>query len=674
MHQYRTIIDQALEHIRHQQSPDGSFASLSGFSTNDFSNAIPRQTTFFAANILTCLQDVPGQTADIQRRTAQFLLAEKNERWSFNYWTRSGREKSDPPCPPYPDDFDDTFAALTALVRHDAAIIDGHVLAAIAKLLTAREGGIGGPYRTWLVEGDAAAKWQDVDLVVNSTIGFFLSLIGVHLPRVKDLLDDAVRERRLSSPYYPGIFHVGYFLSRWYEHHVSANIDTRDDTDARDILADIIAANLTQSNIEQITTLEHAMAISSLIALGRAEQITPSTVDRLAARVAHEGFLPYAFCIDPTREGKPCYAGASALTAAFCAKALSAYSTCDHFRFQESGRLSHEPASADHIHALARSSCRTLDPDLREMALARIGKITDETIATLAYEFREILCHRGEIIPLEIVEQLALANFYGWMAYEIYDDTLDGENAKEEASALPCANLFLRALTEIYDALDAHIAGAKSLFNNTMDHIDNANAWEQKHCRIAIDLALPCLLPQFGDHQTLSDRSIGHAMGPLAQLLYLGYTPRSEEYIDTELFFQHYLIARQLHDDAHDWADDLMRNRVNSIGELVLRRFQEKYPDDERGQTTALAKAMPLLKKIFWKEIIGDAVRMIDEHIAAARGARERSLVLTDTDFMENALRKLENGAQRAIAERNNALDFLNDYNGSPASSERVIP
>ena len=163
MKSYQTTIDRALKHIRNQQSPDGSFVSLSGFIKDDFHDAIPRRTTFFTSNILACLQNIPERTADVCAATAQFLIGQKSERWSFNYWARDTGDTSGAdggtgaPYPPYPDDLDDTFAAFAALAVHDPAIIDGHALAAIARLLTAREAGEGGPYRTWLVDGDAAA-------------------------------------------------------------------------------------------------------------------------------------------------------------------------------------------------------------------------------------------------------------------------------------------------------------------------------------------------------------------------------------------------------------------------------------------------------------------------------------------------------------------------------------
>jgi hypothetical protein len=315
------------------------------------------------------------------------------------------------------------------------------------------------------------------------------------------------------------------------------------------------------------------------------------------------------------------------------------------------------PTIHDHTRDLARTACQTLAPDLRAMAIAQIEKTSDEKITTLAYEFHESLYKKGIFVSPDIVESLSLANFFGWMAYAIYDDALDGEDG---AALIPCANFFLRALTEIYHSLGTRAAGIVPLFKNTMNRIDNANAWEQHHCRIPAGsdatpgnvLTRPS--PSFDDHETLADRSIGHAMGPLAILLLAGYAAESEEYKKVESFFCHYLIARQLHDDAHDWAEDLLRGRVNSVGIIVLNNFKKKYS----------IAALPKLKKIFWEETIDVAARMIVTHVVAARRARERS-PLSDTDFMESALQRLASGARRAITERDEALIFLKNYHAT---------
>ena len=562
MQKYQELIHRAIDHIRSEQSPDGSFVNLSGHSPTDFSHAIPRRTTFFASTILTCLRHVERRTTDIQNRAASFLLSEKSMRWSFNYWARGDGGNATMPYPPYPDDLDDTFAALTALASYNPSIIDGHILSSIAKILTTQEMRAGGPYRTWLVGNDAPAQWQDTDIVVNATIGYFLSLVGVHLPALEHFISEAVRENRLASPYYPGIFHVGYFISRFYK----GNGNT-DNAAIRGALADIILGHLHKYSAKNITTLELAMTISSLVYIGHREKIAIAMADALARHVEHEGFMPYAFCIDPTRDGRRCYAGSSALTAA-SARKLSRYTARPNFHLpprQHRRPPSMNISAASHEQHAPRSAVHCARPRSRRSIKRRMKG------SRSAYDFHEAIYRSGIVIPLDIVEQLSLANLYGWMAYDIYDDVLDGD---ENASSIPCANFFLRALTEIYSTLAVQIPGMAHLFRTTMNRIDDANAWEQKYC------CFPAI-PSFGDYHTLADRSIGHAMGPLAELLIAGYSADSVEYKNVELFFRHYLIARQIHDDAHDWVEDLLRGRVTSVGTLVLARFKERYSDKE---------------------------------------------------------------------------------------------
>jgi hypothetical protein len=188
-----------------------------------------------------------------------------------------------------------------------------------------------------------------------------------------------------------------------------------------------------------------------------------------------------------------------------------------------------------------------------------------------------------------------------------------------------------------------------------MNSIDGANAWEQKRC------LLPNSLPFFGDYGTLADRSIGHAIGPLTEILIAGYGPSSKEFRMTQTLFRHYLIARQLHDDAHDWAEDLLRGRVTSVGALVIRKFQTEHhcPCPARD---AIANALPVMRELFWREVIGEVAQLIERHVAAARRARGRSAIIADKDFMEEELAALEDAARKALAERDDTLLFLARY------------
>lgn len=612
---YQKIITQAIRHIKREQLPDGSFLSLSSIKPEDFSDAVTYKTTFFTSNILIALQalsessflsyDAINDLKEIQQKGVAFLLNQKNEQWSFNYFARDAEKPS-----PYPDDLDDTCMALAAITHYEPNYIDGQALATIIKLLVHCETDPGGPFKTWLVPKDAAQTWQDVDIVVNSNVGYFLSLIDIYLPSIHDSITKKLTDSEPVSPYYPTQTQVLYFVSRFYKSQ-------------KERLSDIyISPTLKNPNL-----LEQAIIISSM-----------EDIRSFIASIENEGFRPYAFCIDPMREGKRSYAGSSALTAALSAEALARHAETYKARTANTVNTFHA-----HIQNLACERSAKLDPELQKLTLEQIEKTSDKKITLLSYEVQKILQAKGISIPTALVENLALSNLYGWMAYTIHDDIMDDEG---ESLLIPCANFFLRELIQIYDVLDNSIPGAASLLRNTMNRIDNGMVWEKERCQFPN-------LPEFGDYSNLADRSIGHALGPVTILLSIGHNMDSEEDKNMMALFHHYLIARQLHDDAHDWEEDLLRGRVNSVCSLLLKQFQKKYHGVQETSK---------LREFFWTETIDEVVDLILFHINAAEAAKEASLLFGNTDFMKKVLQALSASAKRTLDERNTSLEFIKYY------------
>jgi len=681
-------IQNAVHYIKKEQQLCGNFLSLSSASPTDFSHAVSYSTTFFTSNILSCLNSIvslfsddifPSETRNeleiVIRHGTEFLLSEKSAQWSFNYFTRQENARG---IFSYPDDLDDTFAALAALYKYQPDAISGDVLAAAVKLLINAETKEGGPYRTWIVAPNAIGISNNQDVVVNSTVGYFLSLLGVRSPQIEKYLTDAVLGEKLSSPYYSGPCQVAYFASRYFgaDNNVSPQI--------KDALLSFPAR----------TPLESAMVISSYFHCGQSEKVTPEMVTYLIDAVHKDGWQPYPFCMDPAQNHIPFYAGSSALTAAFVAEAL-AHCIC----FAQKSESNYEPknssvsdsvmpileiptpgttATPDSFHReiqdAAIRSCASLPKNLREAATEKIESAFSAAITAPSRDVQKILERKGLAIPKDVAEEIALASFYGWIAYDIYDDFLDEEG---HTSQLPAANYFLRTLTQTFANIAAsgvphinpHInpraiphttpqAPLTLLFDEMMNTIDGANAWEVAHCRLLVNdpLRLPVTVPSYGDYENLANRSIGYAMGPLAELLIAGYSPESEEYRATKLLFEHYLIARQLHDDAHDWEADLLRGSVNSIGALLIDGYRARFP--ERADK-AIVEIIDSVREYFWKEIIDAAVALIRTHVQKARAARDACIFFDGTDFMEDALGKLEHGAAKALTERDRTLEFI---------------
>ena len=649
------VIQSAILHIKEAQQPCGNFLSLSSSSPTDFSHAISYSTTFFASNILSCLCTIDllalndpffFKTRDILKsvthRNAEFLFGEKNEDWSFNYFSRNERERV-LATPSYPDDLDDTFAALIALQKYQPQLISGDVLAAITKLLINTETKEGGPYRTWIMPLNAKGPQNDPDIVVNSTIGHSLSLFGVPSPHIGKYLKSAIQQQKLSSSYYSSAYQITYFLSRYLKKE--------------------ILPTFTFPLANAITPLESAMLMSSYFHCDDPQKTTPIMVDHLVNTIHRNGWRPYPFCIDPAQNHKFFYAGSSALTAAFVAEALMRYlhtpPNQNNITAQHVDALIDDSFHRD-IQDLAKKECRSLPPDLDIITIKKIEETSDAAVTAPSHAFEAILKQNGIKISHDVICTIALASLYGWIAYDIYDDFLDEEG---RPLLLPAANYFLRKLTRKYKGLAAQfpMTSLATLFDTALSTIDAANVWEIAHCRISAsdNFGLPKMLPNYGDYDTLANRSIGYAIAPLAALIITGYSSKSPEYRATESLFRHYLIARQLHDDAHDWETDLMRGNINSIGAMLIDSYRIRFPENARAPVAEIIRPM---REFFWKETIDHAVEIIYTHIKEARAARDACKFLHETGFMEDALAKLERGATKALTERNRALEFIASF------------
>jgi hypothetical protein len=169
--------------------------------------------------------------------------------------------------------------------------------------------------------------------------------------------------------------------------------------------------------------------------------------------------------------------------------------------------------------------------------------------------------------------------------------------------------------------------------------------WEARHARKGNNI------PNYKDYSQLAQKSFGHMLGPIAMLYALGYNISSPEVRHTIAFFKHYLIARQLNDDAHDWEDDLKRGQVNAVAAaLLLQVPQNQHTNQE------------VLRTIFWQKTMVYVSKDIYSHIKKARQSIAKVSIISKTDFFEHMLRAEENSAKRAIDERKETIAFIKTY------------
>ncbi|MFZ5365158.1 MAG: hypothetical protein ACOZBH_03100 [Patescibacteria group bacterium] len=637
-------IKNGIEYLKNEQNSDGSFFGFSTADADDFTRAKTYQPIFTSALILSALNELDENSTlkAVKSGLAEFLCKNKSDHWSFNYWARDSKEAR---LLPYPDDLDDTFCALAALQKYDPEIIDGQALAMIVALLTAVESKEGGPYRTWLVPATEDRVWQDIDLAVNSNVAYFLSLNDVELPNIVIMAEDSIDQKKFTSPYYPTPWPIIYFISRFYRGR------------KKNALIDYILKNKKENGSWNENSLDTALAISSLANLGEALKPHRNSVDFILSAQANGAWPAQAFCIDPAIDGQTHFSGARALTGAFCLEALfkfiSAANSTKTIHVDEKQIGIYEKIIADTKKMFPADTEKISLPVLEKMIRAD----QDKQVVLLPYYFYQCLSEKNKIDDSDIVK-LGVANLLGWTAYTVFDDFLDDEG---DPRLLPTGTLCLRELTGIYLKLSEKNKQIAEIFHETMKNLDNANSWEIQNCRaLVVDatLHIPDQLPDFQDYSKLAERSLGHALGPVAILLLQGFEKESPEIRNLMEFFKHYIIAKQLNDDAHDWEDDLKKGHISATGAFLLSAWREKVPK----RSINIKAQLPALQEIFWTQTIISSCDEILVHVAAARRALDEMNFLSDKSSMSELIAPHERSAQQAMETQKKTLEFIKTY------------
>lgn len=659
-----TIIDKGISFLAKEQQPDGSFLSLSFSDKNNLKSAKTYKTTFFASLILSCcnnLTETP-QIKIIKQKLVSFLLSQKSKYWSFNYWARDSEASKKFP---YPDDLDDTCCALAALFGYNPKIINTRAIAKVVMLLTAVEEKEGGPYRTWLVPKDAKKEWQNVDVGVNSNIAHFLFLYDIPLPGLNTFLEDAVVENCFCSSYYPTGFAIPYFISRFYQGNCNNQI------------VDFLLSKCDSSGRWK-NVLETALSCSSLLNIGFLREQLENNIYYIIESQQDNAWDTHAFSIDPAVKGEQYYAGSSALTTAFCLEAINKYQVLSIKNIKTEKQKNIKTEKDNDIYGevikVAKHRFLTLGDDLKKQATATLETTLkgdkDRQIVLLPYFFNLSLGEQGRGAPTEFIVQLGLANLYGWIAYTIYDDFLDEEGSPK---LLSVANVCLRDLTKIFNSVLPQETGFSLFFQQVMDTIDSANTWEITHCRIKnqesgirnkkekfiIHNSL-FIIPEFGDFSKLAQRSLGHALGPIAILFSLGYKEDSSEVKNLMDFFKYYLTARQLNDDAHDWLEDLKKGQINSVGSLVLEEVK-KIKSKENSVSDFTSNEVHL-QEIFWYNVSVEVCEMMIKYIKLAKQALKNIPIVVETALFERLLMLIKHSALQTIKEQKETVKFLKIY------------
>lgn len=642
MQQAKTALTLAAKYLARTQLTGGGFYSSSSPSKQPFNERYRYETTFFPSLILSALAgDTSRRTAVVQANIADFLRHELRDQATLNYWSRRSKQYT---TMPYPDDADDTFCGLRALYLHDRTFMDGTMTARVAHLLIDREVGPGGPYRTGFVGEAHDAAWQRVDLLVNANIAAFLAQDDITLEPVVALIKQAVLADDLLTPYYPDECMAAYLIAR-------TPLDSETTQHLRALLLNVRAASGDWGS-----PLRTAAATVALARLGYSTERLGSAIAALLAQQQSDGGWPAAaVSIDPSRDGQTYYAGSAALTTALCYEAIMICSQRSAtVRKTVRRRINQEIVVTD-VQSVVATISR---PELRNSVTAMLDGMRQQDKDGHITEVPWLIARGFETLPSRrLLNELSKASLWGWISYTAFDDVIDGDAS---ARIVPAALFCNRQLTDCLHGVLPQVADFHKEVAQLLTRIDIANAWELQRCRGSVrnDTFSITAIPDYGNHWQLADRSIGHVIAAVGVLYAHDFKALSVEIESVKTFFEHYLIARQLLDEAHDWQADLVGGHVNAVAAILLNRHYRERPWTG---SLIVSKTIPVLQTLFWTDLITEVCSLIGYHIQTAREALAQSLAM-DSEPLLRLLTPLEKATSRTLHERSERLAFLQAF------------
>lgn len=299
---------------------------------------------------------------------------------------------------------------------------------------------------------------------------------------------------------------------------------------------------------------------------------------------------------------------------------------------------------------------QTLPGDVRIVANTVWKSVTNadknHEISMLNYTFLES-CRPAYSIPkAQSTLLLDTANFYVWMAYSMYDDFLDDEGT---ALTLPTANIAHRRSYDLYSNWSKK--AAKTVVK-CYDEMDFANTWELTYCRFSIEHNRITLLhiPRYQTRTILAKRAQAHILGPvlIAKLFKNVSTDRQKSLLNG---LRHYLIARQINDDLHDWKEDLQKGHGSFVVSYLLRSSGIKPGSYDIQELT------DTLQVYFWKFGYSKLITILKNHINRALAQFESSHFFTpQNSFYNLTILPLAASAEKSAHLHEQHVEFLNKY------------
>lgn len=304
-----------------------------------------------------------------------------------------------------------------------------------------------------------------------------------------------------------------------------------------------------------------------------------------------------------------------------------------------------------------------LEEPVRTQALQFLGRIekadTTREIAAIS-EFTAHALADVRISPAKL-HILGEANVHSWIAYSIYDHILDKE---ADSALLPAANICMRiALAQYKQVLPARHP-LQPLITQYFNKVDSISAWEITSCRAVVaDGAITIdTLPDYQQYEVLAWRSCVHILGPL---IVASFTPSlsGKDLDNLTSGLHHYLVARQLGDDIHDWREDLTVGRISAVVALLLAR---------QGLPEHSVQRLEVLTPAIQKDFLNIGALQISELIL--EHARQAFAELTEAGCNSSSeliglIHRLERMANESIRHQQRFIRFQGEYGANQESN-----
>ena len=433
----------------------------------------------------------------------------------------------------------------------------------------------------------------------------FLTRLKVTSSPLEKYISERIKTKELTSPYYCGTIPTLYFIALWYRGSQKSQ------------LGSLVLEALQRPQ----DPLHKAMLITAACSLEIEKTIIQKQVGELLSLKREDGWPATALYYEPPQGSERRYAGSPELTTAFAIEALNAH-------------LSYAPLTPAAVEAKPRSMQTIYNEQI--MTIQKQNRI--EVIDPAGIMQRAL----GVPLPQKSMNDINRASIDGWAAYTFYDDLLDGE---ADIAALGAANMAMRRAVNGFLRATNHADEFAAYVERAFVDMDSANTWELLNARN------PKRAPDYSNLEKLANRSAGHILAYIGSLVIAGFALNGAEVQAFKQFMKHYIIAKQLCDDAHDWDQDLARGHMSVVASWIAMDCKGESNDERRLH--------------FWQHTILKVNRHVRAQLQKARQQLQACAFIKDTSDFELWLEGIEEVCVKAEAGRDDTKRFISAFTGA---------